>query len=320
MNAPVGGPADGVAVRGGMVLLTGASGFVGRQVLRALLSGGWRVRAVAREGGEADPRRWVDDPAAGIDRSAGHLEIRETPDLFREPADRLTSLVTDVDTIVHAAWYAEPGSYLVSPRNLDCLHGTLGLARAFVESGGRRFVGIGSCFEYDLTGGHLPVTTPLAPLTPYAASKVAAFLALTHYLPPMGVEFAWCRLFHLFGEGERAGRLVPYLRQRLAAGEPAELTSGTQVRDYLDVRDAGARIAAVATGVATGPINICSGVPVTVREIAERIADEYGARHLLRWGSRPENLTDPPVVVGVPGQRSDPDSAPRVTLREPAAS
>jgi len=50
---------------------------------------------------------------------------------------------------------------------------------------------------------------------------------------------AWCRLFYLHGEGEDARRLVPYLRAKLIAGEPAELTSGKQIRDYLDVRDAG---------------------------------------------------------------------------------
>jgi nucleoside-diphosphate-sugar epimerase len=56
----------------------------------------------------------------------------------------------------------------------------------------------------------------------------------------------------------------------------------------------------VARGGEQGAVNVCSGVPVTVRELAERIADEYGRRDLLRFGARPDNLTDPPVVVGVP--------------------
>jgi dTDP-6-deoxy-L-talose 4-dehydrogenase (NAD+) len=54
-----------------------------------------------------------------------------------------------------------------------------------------------------------------------------------------------------------------------------------------------------ALGSGQGPVNICSGTPVTVRELAERIADEYGRRDLLRFGARPDNLVDPPCVVGV---------------------
>jgi dTDP-6-deoxy-L-talose 4-dehydrogenase (NAD+) len=93
--------------------------------------------------------------------------------------------------------------------------------------------------------------------------------------------------------------LVPYIRARLSAGEPAELTSGEQVRDFLDVREAGRMIAAHALGGDTGAVNVCSGIPVTVRELALRIADEYGRRDLLKFGARPANLVDPPYVLGV---------------------
>ena len=84
-----------------------------------------------------------------------------------------------------------------------------------------------------------------------------------------------------------------------APDEPAELSSGSQIRDYLDVREAGRMIVEHALGAGQGPVNICSGTPVTVRELAERIADEYGRRDLLRFGARPDNLVDPPCVVGV---------------------
>ena len=58
-------------------------------------------------------------------------------------------------------------------------------------------------------------------------------------------------------------------------------------------------IAEVALGKQTGPINICSGIPITVREFAEKIAERYGKRNLLNFGSRPDNLTDPHFVLGV---------------------
>lgn len=272
----------------GTVLLTGATGFVGRQVLRAIDVRGIRARVVVREGKRAQLA------------NLGNVEtVVTTPDLFAENADWWAAACKGIDTVIHVAWYAEPGKYLQSAKNLDCLTGTLQLAKGAAQAGVRRFIGIGSCFEYDLTGGMLSIETPLRPLTSYAGAKTAAFMALSHWLPQQGMEFAWCRLFYLHGEGEDARRLVPYLRARLAAGEPAELTSGNQIRDFLDVREAGRMIVETALSDEQGPVNICSGVPVTVRQLAEQIADEYGCRSLLKFGVRPDNLVDPECVVGV---------------------
>jgi dTDP-6-deoxy-L-talose 4-dehydrogenase (NAD+) len=272
----------------GITLLTGATGFIGRQVLRALGEKGVRVRVVVRNGKQSQ--------LATLD---GIETVVTTPDLFAQDADWWANVCKDIDTVIHVAWYAEPGKYLQSAKNLDCLTGTLQLAKGAAQSRVRRFIGIGTCFEYDLTGGMLSVDTPLRPLTPYAGAKAAAFMALSQWLPQQDVEFAWCRLFYLHGEGEDARRLVPYLRTKFIAGEPAELTSGKQIRDFLDVREAGQMIAEAALSNQQGTMNICSGIPITVRQLAEKIADEYGRRDLLKFGTRQDNLVDPPCVVGV---------------------
>ena len=269
------------------VLLTGATGFVGRQVHKAVLARGANVRVALRAGTEG--------------RLAGAAEsVVETVDLFAEDAAWWARACAGIDTVVHAAWYADPGTYLHSQKNELCLKGTVEFARGAVASRVRRFVGIGTCFEYDVTAGLLTTKTRLDPQTPYAVAKASAFRALSEMLSARGVSFAWCRLFYLYGEGEDERRLVPYLRHRLSRGEPAELTSGTQVRDFLDVAEAGRMIADVALGTEEGPVNVCSGVPVTVRELAEHICDEYGGRRdLLHFGARPDNAFDPPRVVGV---------------------
>ncbi|WFU46690.1 NAD-dependent epimerase/dehydratase family protein [Sinorhizobium terangae] len=270
------------------VLLTGAAGFVGRHVLRELARRGLVACPVVRTGSED---RLAD--VAGIGR------ILSTDALFSEPAEWWAQALAGIDTIIHLAWYAEPGKYLTSPINLDCLTGTLAMAKGAAAAGVRRFVGIGTCFEYELTGRPLTIDTPLKPLTPYAGAKAAVFMALSQWLPQAGVEFAWCRLFYLYGEGEDERRFVPYLRKCLAAGQRADLTQGHQVRDFLDVGEAARMIVDTSVSTAQGAVNICSGVPVTIREFAERIADEHGRRDLLNFGGRAENLVDPPFVVGV---------------------
>jgi dTDP-6-deoxy-L-talose 4-dehydrogenase (NAD+) len=271
-----------------LILLTGASGFVGRQVLRELGERGRRVRVIVRAGKEAQ-----------VAASPAVERVMTTPDLWAHDIGWWSEMCAGVDTAIHAAWYAEPGQYLQSLNNLECLSGTLQFAQGAARAKVRRFVGVGTCFEYDLGAGHLSIDTPLKPATLYAAAKAAAFLTLAQLLPEQGVGFAWCRLFYLYGEGEDVRRLVPYLRGKLAAGEPAELTSGNQVRDYLDVREAARLLVDAALGSAQGAINICAGEGITIRALAERIADGYGRRDLLRFGARADNLTDPPVIVGV---------------------
>jgi nucleoside-diphosphate-sugar epimerase len=261
-----------------LILLTGATGFVGRQI----------VRAVVRDGKQGQ----VADKAA-----VGSTAV--SPDIFAESASWWSDVCDGVDTVIHAAWYVEPELYLQSPKNRECLSGTLRIAQGAAQAKVRRVVGIGTLFEYDVSAGYLGVETPLKPSTPYAQAKADAFAALSQLLPRNGIAFAWCRLFYLFGEGEDPRRLVPYVRARLKAGQPAELSSGTQIRDFLDVREAGRMIVETALGPVQGPINICSGKPVTVRQIAEAIADEFGRRDLLRFGARPDNLVDPPCLVGI---------------------
>jgi nucleoside-diphosphate-sugar epimerase len=275
----------------GRVLLTGATGFVGGHVLRALAEIGVPVRAVIRSGS-----------GARLPACPGDIEIVESGDLFSETPNWWVEVCEGVDCVAHLAWIATPGRYLIASENIDCLRGTLSLAKGAAEAKVRLFLGVGTCFEYDLSGGELSIANPLGPSTPYAGAKAAAFLSLSQWLPPQGVAFVWARLFYLYGEGEHPSRLVPYLRSQLAAGERVDLTSGRQIRDFLDVKDAAAKLVSLLNGDVTGAYNVCSGTPITVRALAECIAMEFGRPDLLNFGARPDNLVDPPFVLGLPGQ------------------
>lgn len=269
------------------ILITGATGFVGKQVVKALHQTDTKIRSVIRL---KDSR---DVTPNAVD------EVIETKDLFAENENWWADVCKGVDTIIHLAWYAEPGKYLQSSKNIDCLGGTLQLAKGAVTAGVRRFIGIGTCFEYDLSDGLLSTDTPLKPLTPYAGAKVATYSALSQYLPEEKIEFLWGRLFYLYGEGEDERRLVPFIKSKLSQGKVADLTSGNQIRDFLDVKEAAKMIVELSLGDEQGAKNICSGNPITVRQLAEKIADEYGRRDLLNFGARADNYMDPPKVVGV---------------------
>ena len=268
-------------------MVTGGNGFVGRHVVRALLDSGIQTSIVCRSRVPATPP----DPRLH--------SIHTTQNLFTETPKRLAELLTGVDTLIHCAWCTDQSDYLSSLLNIECLEGTLRLARAFVAQGGRRFVGVGTCAEYENAIGAIPASAPLRPANLYASCKAAAFLILQNLLAATETSFAWCRLFYLYGEGEHSHRLTPTVRRHLEQGIPIPLTDGTQIRDFLDVREAGRMIATVSTAAHTGAVNVCSGTGVTIRTYVERLAGDSERNDLLQFGTHPANAFDPPVVIGL---------------------
>jgi len=181
------------------------------------------------------------------------------------------------DVAIHLAWYVEPGKYLESPLNDKCRDDSLALVKS---SNIRRWVVAGSCFDEH-------------PTTRYARAKHDLFLALQK----LDIELAWPRLFYLYGPREHPRRFVPTVINALLDGRPAPLTAGDEVRDYLHVEDVAEAIVAVAMSKLTGPVNIGSGQPVTVREMATKIAGIIGRPDLVQLGAYQASPTDSPYVV-----------------------
>lgn len=275
------------------VLITGATGFVGRQILAAGRAQNIPMRLVLRPGWQAK-----------IGTLPPDFEVVETDDLFAQSAEWWQQTCKGIDIIIHSAWYTEHGKYLTSPRNTDCLIGTLRMAQGVALAKVRRFVGVGTCIEYQLGDEILTPATALAPTTVYGQAKAAAFLALSGFFSTSGGEFLWCRIFQPYGEGENPQRLYPYVHSRLSQGEPVDLGSGKQVRDFIDVAEAGGNIMAQALGTGQGATNICSGVPQSIHDFVTAIAESYGRTDLLRFGARDDNPKDWDFIVGSvdPGQ------------------
>ena len=263
------------------VLVTGASGFVGRWTLRPLRELGFEVHTAGRR----RPGEWD-----GLYHFSDLLEPGG-PDL-------LVGKVKPTH-LLHCAWEVAHGRFWEAPENLDWATATLCLARAFARHGGKRFVGIGTCAEYDWTDAAASPrreSDRLAPNSLYGQAKASTGALLEVFFSGRAIEFAWARLFHLFGPDEPQDQLVASLARSLLAGEQGACSSGHLVRDFMPVEAAGSALAMLVASNALGAMNIGSGRATTVQEIARMLGDLVGRPELIAIGAR-QDPADTPLTM-----------------------
>ncbi len=238
------------------VLVTGATGFVGR----------WATSALTARGAEV----------IRLSRAASHSGDFE-PVVVANLLDpnSIRSAVNEVrpNVVLHLAWDVSHGRFYQAAANLDWLAASVHLARAAIDAGVSRIVGVGTCVEYSPPENDDcdEDTTPAEPNTLYGISKEALRRVISRYAAENGFSFAWARLFYLFGPSEDARRLVPSVSIQLARGLPAELSSGRALRDFMDVRDVGEALAMLTLSDVTGTVNVGSGRAVSIGAVADQL-------------------------------------------------
>ena len=263
------------------VLVTGASGFVGRQTIAPLLERGWEVHAVGSR---------VTDPGARWYRC----------DLLDAGQRRRLLAMVRPEALLHAAWVTAHQAFWTAPQNLDWTAASLELLRDAAALGLRRVLITGSCAEYDWQA---PPLRPwreddrTRPATLYGAAKHALHSLAAPFLEAQGVGLVWARLFHLFGPHEPAGRLVPSLLAAAAAGREVRTGPAGLLRDLLDVRDAGQALALLLDSAASGAVNVGAGGGIAIGELARRVGALTGRPELLIVGGRPGAAGEPEAII-----------------------
>ena len=265
-----------------VVLVTGATGLIGRQTVAPLAARGFRVLAASRSGRVMDGA----EPLAldCLDRAAVTAALNK-----HRPSH-----------LLHLAWADGLSERWTAPANLSWVGASLDLIQAFAAAGGKRAVMVGSCAEYDWSlaaAGPMAETTPLRPASLYGAAKAATSLAALAGAGRLGLSLAWARPFFCYGAGEPEGRLAGDLIRGLGAGRMVECTDGLQQRDFLQTEDIGAALAALLASEVTGVVNIGAGQAIAVRQLIGAIAGAMGQPGRVRLGARARPGDDPPLIV-----------------------
>lgn len=237
-------------------LVTGAGGFVGTHLVTHLQECG--------------------DTVHRTDTAIDGLDITDVEGVSKLLGE------TQPDVIYHLAGWADVGASWANPAaafrvNAD---GTLNVLLAALEHGIDRVLIVSSADVYGVVDeASLPITedTPLRPVSPYAASKVAAdFLGLQAYLG-RGLAVLRVRAFNHLGPGQTDKFVAPALASRIARNElegSDEIPIGnlSARRDFTDVRDVVRAYRMIVTGGEPGEVyNVCSGRDVAVSELADEL-------------------------------------------------
>lgn len=284
------------------ILLTGASGFLGRAVLSKLVESGHEVDAVSLH------------PVPGV-----HPNVRwhQVDLLDRDAATTLVSRCRATH-LVHLAWHAKPPDYVTSPVNQEWERAGRDLISGFAVAGGERVIGAGTCLEYDLqTPEPLGEDSLVAPTTPYGSAKSALREWMDSSGDRLGISGLWIRFFYLYGPREHPDRLIPYVIRCLLADVPAKVSQGDQARDFVFVEDAADAVAGLIHTPATGAINVASGTATPVREVVDVIAEELGKHDLVQRGAQERaDALIPVIQAEVSKLRDLLGWTPSTTLRE----
>jgi len=290
-------------------LVTGATGFIGKRLVARLADVAQHVYCVVDEDRGQRARLPV---ASGV----VPVEMGTTGQDTKAIVSRLSP-----DIVVNLVAQG------VDPASRDSrgmISGNLGfisdLILALRDSSPEVVLHVGSWSEYADPVDNEPIREdhPIWPTSLYGAAKATASIYGNALARELGIPFVTLRLFNVYGPGESQGRLFPHLITNLGNLDHADLTSAEQIRDFTFVDDI---VDAVLTAGAAGlepytAYNICSGRPVTVHTVAERVADIMGApRHLLRFGAIEQRHDEPPFMVGDNSRFHEATGwRPRVTL------
>ena len=258
------------------VLVTGGTGFIGRNVVDELIKRGYEVHSLVYP-------PFAPEKDGLVQYKMNLLDKESLEEFFKNHS---------FENLIHLAWYVGPKCH-VHDLNLDWTIATLNLLKFFKESGGKKFLGAGTISEYEYKYGYLVEDqTPTDPQTLYGNSKNAIFNIAKVYCKQNNIDFKWPRIFNLYGPAEKPQRLMPSVINSCLKGEDVKVSDCLKFQDYLHVEDTARGIVDVFESDIQGAVNICSGKPVQLRTIVEKIAELTNFKGNILWGAIPAAFGD----------------------------
>ncbi|MGE0708645.1 MAG: NAD-dependent epimerase/dehydratase family protein [Planctomycetota bacterium] len=273
-------------------LLSGGAGFVGANLVRALLAAGHEVHLLVRPA----RARWR------LEEVRERLHLHEVPDLDDPRVDEVVRAVS-AEWVFHLAAYGNAHTQRDAARIVSTnVLGTTRLLEAALGAGCAAFVHTGSSSEYGARERAMREDDRLEPNSHYALSKAYATQLGRQRARETGARVVTLRLYSVYGPWEAPERLIPTLIREGRAGRLPPLVAPETGRDFVHVDDV-VRALLLATRAAPGAVlNVGSGVQTTIREAVELCRAHFGLEVEPEWGSLPSRRWDTSVWLSDPGR------------------
>ena len=242
------------------VAVTGASGFLGQHVLNYLNNLSVDVVAITRL------------KHANLPKLVNGLWVEFD---LQNPPENMFSLMGNPDVLIHLAWQGLPNY-----KSLHHFESELPVQYDFlstlIKEGLQSIVVVGTCFEYGMQSNSLSEKLNTNPSNPYGFAKDCLRKQLEFLKTQYNFKLTWTRLFYLYGDGQSDSSIYPQLKRAIQNSElKFDMSEGKQLRDYLPVETVAKYLIDLALlKKDIGVVNVCSGVPISVRDLVENWLDE----------------------------------------------
>lgn len=232
------------------VLLTGGTGFIGREVYRTLQNSGIDIHLISR-------------------KTFSPMQKIHTVDILDYEATNCLIKVLRPDALIHLAWDVSHGEFWSSSKNRLYTDASINLFDSFLDNGGEKIIATGTCAEYSTS--ELPVSEEskidLHSLTPYGQEK----RRLSQWLTDRDCNFSWLRIFGIYGPGENPSRLIPIMVKALDSQIDFKPDNPSAFFDYVPVKQVGELIASCLKMDGLGILNIGTGESCAVADLYQAL-------------------------------------------------
>ncbi len=239
------------------IAVIGGTGFIGSHLVEILLKKNIEVLVTGTNLHNAKKFEWFD--------KVEFIELN-----LNEYSNQTKLLkIVECNKIIHLAWKGLPNY-----KDLFHFEEELLIQYNFIKSlvilGMKDITITGTCFEYGMKEGALSVDTPTDPQNPYAIAKDSLRKFLIQLQTKHEFQLKWLRLFYIYGTGQSEKSLISQLDKAIKNGdEYFNMSGGEQVRDYSEINDLVEMLISTVLEKQNGVYNICSGIPITVKQFVE---------------------------------------------------
>ena len=266
------------------VIVSGATGFIGQHLIPILLKDGYEVLAISRNRKRAEFLPWFKD-------------VKFISYDFH--SDQQITKVEGFRGLIHLAWQDLPNydSSIHVKKNLPCSYRFID---SLIDKGVNQVLIAGTCFEYGLKSGAISSSSTTEPTTQYAIAKDTLRKKLTLLSFKKDFNLQWARIFYMFGKGQNSNSIISQLDFAIKNNQKVfHMSGGEQLRDYLPVEKASEKLSNLYKSGNKGIFNICSGKPISIRNLVESYIEKKNSNIVPKYGYYPYSVYEPMQFWGI---------------------